>query len=82
MCPLRMASFHLGSQMRTHKTDQLEGKTRRWAVRLMKSVQAVLAEYPQADPDNVRHTLILLERPPLERLRRSLIRGRSAAQRK
>jgi hypothetical protein len=42
-------------------------------------VRRVLAAHPDADPDNVRHTLILLEQPPLERLRRSLIRGRAAA---
>lgn len=54
----------------------------RWARRLMESVRAVLATRPEADPDNVRHTLILLEQPPLERLRRSLTRGRALAQRK
>ena len=48
----------------------------------MASVHAVLAACPGADADNVRHTLILLEQPPLERLRRSLIRGRALAQRK
>ncbi len=42
----------------------------------MARVQSVLAAHPQADPDNVRHTLILLEQPPLERLQKSLIRGR------
>jgi len=46
------------------------------ARRLGRRVQSVLAEHPEADPDNVRHTLILLEMPPLERLQRSLIRGR------
>jgi hypothetical protein len=46
----------------------------------MKSVRAVLAVRPEADPDNVRHTLILLEQSPLERLRRSLTRGRAVAQ--
>ena len=69
-------------RMSTKKTDQRENKIRRWAGRLTESVQSVLAQHPQADPDNVRHTLILLEQPPLERLRRSLTRGRSAAQRK
>jgi hypothetical protein len=39
----------------------------------------VLAVRPEADPDNVRHTLILLKQPPLERLRRSLTRGRALA---
>jgi hypothetical protein len=48
----------------------------------MKSVRAVLAVRPEADPDNVRHTLILLEQSPLERLGRSLTRGRALAQRK
>jgi hypothetical protein len=51
----------------------------RWARRLSKRVEKVLAANPQADPDNVRHTLILLEQPPLERLQRSLIRGRALA---
>jgi len=53
-----------------------------WARRLGLKVADVLSEYPDADPDNVRHTLILLEMPPLERLQRSLIRGRSAALRR
>lgn len=54
-------------------------KNQRWARRLSTRVQKVLALHPEADPDNVRHTLILLEQPPLERLQRSLIRGRAAA---
>jgi hypothetical protein len=51
----------------------------RWARRLSARVQRVLADHPEVDADNVRHTLILLEQPPLERLQRSLIRGRAAA---
>jgi hypothetical protein len=54
-------------------------KARRWARRLSMRVEKVLAANPHADPDNVRHTLILLEQPPLERLQRSLIRGRATA---
>ena len=54
-------------------------QARRWVIRLTARVQRVLAAHPNADPDNVRHTLILLEQPPLERLQRSLIRGRAAA---
>lgn len=50
----------------------------RWARRLAMRVEKVLAAHPQADPENVRHTLILLEQPPLKRLERSLIRGRGA----
>ena len=48
----------------------------RWTRRLMARMRLVLEAHPQADCDNVRHTLILLEQPPLERLQRSLIRGR------
>ncbi len=52
---------------------------RRWARRLSARVEKIIADHPTADRDNVRHTLILLEEPPLERLQRSLIRGRAAA---
>ena len=51
-------------------------KAKRWARRLARRVDEVLAEHPNADRGNVRHTLILPQLPPLERLRRSLIRGR------
>jgi hypothetical protein len=49
----------------------------RWARRLSSRVEQILAAHPGADRDNVRHTLILLEQPPFDRLRRSLIRGRA-----
>jgi hypothetical protein len=62
---------------RTQLTNDAQAK--RWALRLSARVEKVLAAHPQADPDNVRHTLILLEQPPLERLQRSLIRGRATA---
>ncbi len=68
--------------MSIKKNDSRGRKASQWAKRLMESVRAVLAERPEADPDNVRHTLILLEQPPLERLRKSLTRGRALAQRK
>jgi hypothetical protein len=54
-------------------------KAQRWARRLSARVEEIIAAHPQADPDNVRHTLILLQQPPLERLQRSLIRGRPTA---
>ena len=57
-----------------------EREAQRWAQELMESVRRVLDRHPEADPDNVRHTLILLGEPPIERLRRSLTRGRSSAQ--
>lgn len=68
--------------MSVKKQDTRERKAGRWAARLMESVGAVLAVRPEADPDNVRHTLILLEHPPLERLRKSLTRGRASAERR
>jgi hypothetical protein len=52
---------------------------KRWARRLSNRVEEILARHPDADRDNLRHTLILLELPPLERLHRSLIRGRATA---
>ncbi len=53
-------------------------RARRRAGRLGRRADKVLAAHPQADPDNIRHTLILLELPPLERLQRSLTRARAA----
>lgn len=61
-------------------TNQMDAQA--WAQDLTAKVNAVLAMHPDADPDNVRHTLILLEKPPLERLQRSLIRGRAATLRR
>jgi hypothetical protein len=54
-------------------------KSKRWAQRLSAQVDEIIAVHPEADPDNIRHTLILLEQPPLKRLQRSLIRGRAAS---
>lgn len=68
--------------MSVKRNNARERRAAQWAEQLMKSVRAVLAVRPEADPDNVRHTLILLEQPPLERLRKSLTRGRALAQRK
>ena len=59
-----------------------ERRAIRWAQRLNAKVKAVLELHPGADPDNVRHTLILLEKPPLERLQLSLLRGRAHVNRK
>ncbi len=79
----RMAdSARHGIGMSARRRVLRDQQAARRARRLMDSVRAVLAARPEADPDNVRHTLILLELPPLERLRRSLTRGRALAQRK
>jgi hypothetical protein len=65
--------------MQQHARTSNTAKAQRWARRLIMRVKKVLAAHPHADPDNIRHTLILLEQPPLERLQRSLIRGRATA---
>lgn len=43
---------------------------------LMDEVNRVVKRHPGADPDNIRHTLLLLDEEPIERLRRALQRGR------
>lgn len=71
--------LNLMARMKQRAQVRNAAKAKRWALRLSTRVAEVLAAHPQADPDNVRHTLILLEQPPLERLQRSLIRGRATA---
>jgi hypothetical protein len=49
----------------------------------MKAIAAaserISKRHPGADPENIRHTLILLNEKPIERLRRALRRGRFVA---
>ena len=45
---------------------------------LLDEAQAILARNPRATFENVWHTLVLLDEPPIERLRRSLLRARTA----
>jgi transcriptional regulator with XRE-family HTH domain len=42
---------------------------------LLEELERVLNRHKQADRENVRHTLLLLQEEPIERLRRSLTRG-------
>jgi hypothetical protein len=57
-----------------------EGATRdKLACQLADNVAMVMREHPDSDPDNVRHTLLLLQEQPLDRLRRALTRGQGAA---
>jgi hypothetical protein len=53
-----------------------------WARALAQRVAAVLDRHPDADPDTVRHTFILLEFSPLERLERALLRSGKFSHRK
>jgi hypothetical protein len=58
-----------------------EAEAIRWGEKLARDVRAILEKHPEADPDNVRHTLILLQMSPEERLARSLLRGGARAKR-
>jgi len=44
---------------------------------LVAETKRIVEKYGDVDRDNVRHTLILLEDNPIDRLRRALQRGRS-----
>ena len=87
---LRLETLNMIFSMRNGQRKRASAATDRkteaqaqvWGKTLARKVAAVLKEHPDADPDNVRHTLILLELPPLERLARSLLRGRALAKRK
>jgi len=71
--------YNLLGNMKRRPRPKSAAEARRWARRLCARVEKIIAANPSADRDNVRHTLILLEQPPLERLQRSLIRGRATA---
>jgi len=43
---------------------------------LLNKVDELAGKYKQVDRDNIRHTLLLLSEPPIDRLRRALTRGR------
>lgn len=43
---------------------------------LRKKLGKIIEIYPEANPENIWHTLILLEEKPLERLKRGLLRGK------
>jgi hypothetical protein len=56
-----------------------EAQAKRWGRRLAAQVESIVREHPEADPDNLRLTLIALELSPEERIKRSLRRGRGFA---
>jgi transcriptional regulator with XRE-family HTH domain len=45
------------------------------ASQLLMDVDAICASHNRTDRDTIRHTLILLQEQPVDRLRRALIRG-------
>jgi hypothetical protein len=68
-----------GRKSKARALSSLQSSGQRWARRLAADVGTVLARHPQADPEDVRLTLISLQSPPLDRLNRSLRRGRGFA---
>ncbi|MBI5055016.1 MAG: helix-turn-helix domain-containing protein [Nitrospirae bacterium] len=42
---------------------------------LLNKVDEIARKYKNIDRDNIRHTLLLMREPPIERLRRALTRG-------
>jgi len=55
-----------------------EAPAAEWRTRaLLRQARRILDHHPQASFENVWHTLVLLEEPPVDRLRRSLLRGRA-----
>jgi hypothetical protein len=63
----------------THAVGPAADDVRDRALERRRKALAVCAAEPQASFENVWHTLILLELAPIERLNRSLIRGRATA---
>ena len=53
------------------------GREERRAQVLLREARKILRRNPRGTFENVWHTLALLEEPPMERLRRSLLRGRA-----
>ena len=44
-------------------------------LQLRKQLEEIIQSHPEADRDNVWHTLLLLEQKPIERLQRGLLRA-------
>ena len=53
------------------------GPGERRAQALLRLAKKIIRNNPRASFENVWHTLMLLEEPPVERLKRSLLRGRA-----
>jgi len=67
------ATLGVGAGALLTRTDSPAGK----AQELMRRVEAVVKKHRGTDPENVRHTLLLLQKKkPIDRLRGALRRGR------
>lgn len=66
-------------QLNVRPSAFLEEKNRaeQRARTVMANVHAIVRDRPTLNPDNVRHTLLLLHEKPIERLRRALLRAQA-----
>jgi hypothetical protein len=60
----------------TEKATAYEQRALRKHKRRLRQLELVMRRYPEADREDVLHTLIALEKSPWENLERSLLRGR------
>jgi transcriptional regulator with XRE-family HTH domain len=70
---IRAIATHLG--VRPSAFLEEESPDEKKLKRILKEVDRIAAGHPKADRDTLRHTLLLLEEKPIERLRRSLLRA-------
>jgi hypothetical protein len=54
-----------------------ENRAEQRALAVLANVQAIMRDHPTLNPDNVRHTLLLLHEKPVDRLRRALLRAQA-----
>ena len=73
-------SIHaIARQLKVRPSAFLEegSRAKQRALAVMANVQAVLQDRPDVNPDNIRHTLLLLHEKPIDRLRRALLRAQA-----
>lgn len=54
-----------------------ESRAEQRALEVVANLQSIMREHPTLNPDNVRHTLLLLNEKPVDRLRRALLRAQA-----
>jgi transcriptional regulator with XRE-family HTH domain len=69
----------IARQLNVRPSEFLEEESRaeQRALAVMANVQAVMQDHPDLNPDNIRHTLLLLHEKPVDRLRRALLRAQA-----
>ena len=68
----------IANQLQVSPSDFLidEGSEVRKGMNLVDKVDEITRHHGEVDRDNIRHTLILLQEKPVQRLRRALLRAR------